>query len=183
MKASDRGRNVKSKELFGCFDEFFISMFNPTKWNSSLLWVSLAFLLHWVACLQQQQQQQQPLTVKTSRISETAQCGSVTTTDKQQEVMKACGLSNRAISDDLEWLQGQSSIGHGQSICDRWASCVVVLLMLMDAQQDKTWQRTTVLCLWWYHGGLYPFTMQSWKRMLLLYLIWCTICTFSPFKH
>ena len=26
MKASDRGRNVKSKELFGCFDEIFISM-------------------------------------------------------------------------------------------------------------------------------------------------------------
>jgi len=25
MKASDRGRNVKSKELFGCFDEFCIS--------------------------------------------------------------------------------------------------------------------------------------------------------------
>ena len=25
MKASDRGRNVKSKELFGCFDETFIS--------------------------------------------------------------------------------------------------------------------------------------------------------------
>ena len=26
MKASDRGRNVKSKELFGCFDEIFISI-------------------------------------------------------------------------------------------------------------------------------------------------------------
>jgi len=26
MKASDRGRNVKRKELFGCFDEIFISM-------------------------------------------------------------------------------------------------------------------------------------------------------------
>jgi len=26
MKASDRGRNVKSKELFGCFDEIFIRM-------------------------------------------------------------------------------------------------------------------------------------------------------------
>ena len=26
MKASDRGRNVKSKELFGCFDEFCIRM-------------------------------------------------------------------------------------------------------------------------------------------------------------
>ena len=26
MKASDRGRNVKSNELFGCFDEFFISI-------------------------------------------------------------------------------------------------------------------------------------------------------------
>ena len=25
MKASDRGRNVKSKELFGCFGEIFIS--------------------------------------------------------------------------------------------------------------------------------------------------------------
>jgi len=25
MKASDRGRNVKSKEFFGCFDEFCIS--------------------------------------------------------------------------------------------------------------------------------------------------------------
>ena len=30
MKASDRGRNVKSKELFGCFDEIVISMFNST---------------------------------------------------------------------------------------------------------------------------------------------------------
>ena len=28
MKASDRGRNVKSKELFGFFDEIFISMRN-----------------------------------------------------------------------------------------------------------------------------------------------------------
>ena len=35
MKASDRGRNVKSKELFGCFDECCISMFNSTKWNFS----------------------------------------------------------------------------------------------------------------------------------------------------
>jgi len=26
MKACDRGRNVKSKELFGCFDEIFISI-------------------------------------------------------------------------------------------------------------------------------------------------------------
>ena len=26
MKASDRGRNVKSKEFFGCFDEICISM-------------------------------------------------------------------------------------------------------------------------------------------------------------
>jgi len=26
MKASDRGRNVKSKEFFGCFDEFCISI-------------------------------------------------------------------------------------------------------------------------------------------------------------
>jgi len=26
MKASNRGQNVKIKELFGCFDEFFISM-------------------------------------------------------------------------------------------------------------------------------------------------------------
>ena len=24
MKASDRGQNIKSKELFGCFDEIFI---------------------------------------------------------------------------------------------------------------------------------------------------------------
>jgi len=34
MKASDRGRNVKSKELFDetfrCFDEIVISMFNVT---------------------------------------------------------------------------------------------------------------------------------------------------------
>jgi len=29
--SSDRGRNVKSKEFFGCFDEIFISMFNSTK--------------------------------------------------------------------------------------------------------------------------------------------------------
>ena len=35
MKASDRGRNVKSKELFGCFDEFFISM----------LWTCLVFFV------------------------------------------------------------------------------------------------------------------------------------------
>ena len=35
MKASDRGRNVKSKELFGCFHEIFISMINSTKWNFS----------------------------------------------------------------------------------------------------------------------------------------------------
>jgi len=28
MKASDRGRNVKSKEFFGCFDEFCISKGN-----------------------------------------------------------------------------------------------------------------------------------------------------------
>jgi len=27
MKASDRGRNVKSKEFFGCFDEFCISIY------------------------------------------------------------------------------------------------------------------------------------------------------------
>jgi len=26
MKASDRGRNVKSKEFFGCFDDFCTSM-------------------------------------------------------------------------------------------------------------------------------------------------------------
>jgi len=26
MKASDRGRNVKSKELFVCFDEIFITV-------------------------------------------------------------------------------------------------------------------------------------------------------------
>ena len=37
MKASDRGRHVKSKEFFGCFDEFCISMFNSTKWNFSQL--------------------------------------------------------------------------------------------------------------------------------------------------
>ena len=30
MKASDRGRNVKSKELFGCFDKFSISMLKRT---------------------------------------------------------------------------------------------------------------------------------------------------------
>ena len=28
MKASDRDRNVKSKEFFGCFDEFCISIFH-----------------------------------------------------------------------------------------------------------------------------------------------------------
>ena len=33
--SSDRGRNVKSKEFFGCFDEIFISMLNSTKWNFS----------------------------------------------------------------------------------------------------------------------------------------------------
>ena len=37
MKASDRGRNVKSKELFGCFDEFCISM-------ARILFCSLAVL-------------------------------------------------------------------------------------------------------------------------------------------
>jgi len=45
MKASDRGRNVKSKELFGCFDEIFISMFNSTKWNFSHVNVFVVFVL------------------------------------------------------------------------------------------------------------------------------------------
>jgi len=31
MKASDRGRNVKSKEFLVVFDEFCTSMFNSTK--------------------------------------------------------------------------------------------------------------------------------------------------------
>ena len=39
MKASDRGRNVKSKELFGCFDEIFISMFNSTNVNVFVVFV------------------------------------------------------------------------------------------------------------------------------------------------
>jgi len=33
MKASDRGRNVKSKEIFGCFDEFCISILNRAAKN------------------------------------------------------------------------------------------------------------------------------------------------------
>jgi len=34
MKASDRGRNVKSKEFFGCFDEIFISLHGLVEINN-----------------------------------------------------------------------------------------------------------------------------------------------------
>jgi len=47
MKASDRGRNVKSKEFFGCFDEFCTSMFNQSMLSFSL---GLKVRLHRIRC-------------------------------------------------------------------------------------------------------------------------------------
>ena len=50
MKASDRGRNVKSKELFGCFDEIFISMNDECvggrPWDIAI-WHGYMTMHHW----------------------------------------------------------------------------------------------------------------------------------------